>query len=103
MSAGDVKYFQVMVDRNHDGQITYAEFLEVSRWKVLLCKLRFKLRKRAVCTKTLYLLSRPAGSAPTQAARSSRAEEQAARERSIDARTALQLVSEYIRTSGVRA
>ncbi|KAG2427358.1 hypothetical protein HXX76_012552 [Chlamydomonas incerta] len=62
VSAGDVKYFQVMVDRNHDGQITYAEFLE--------------------------------------AAKSSRAEEQAARERSMDARTALQLVSEYIRTSG---
>jgi YD repeat-containing protein len=29
VTPGDIKYFQVMVDRNQDGKITYEEFLEV--------------------------------------------------------------------------
>ncbi|KAG2493237.1 hypothetical protein HYH03_008653 [Edaphochlamys debaryana] len=59
VTPGDIKYFQVMVDRNQDGKITYEEFIE--------------------------------------AARHSRAEEQAARERTDEARRALQNVSDFAR------
>ncbi|GIL82053.1 hypothetical protein Vretifemale_10957 [Volvox reticuliferus] len=31
VTPGDIKYFQVMVDRNQDGRITYEEFLEAAR------------------------------------------------------------------------